>query len=744
MTIKDIYFNYNISELAYNICVVNNIETTSELKEYYTKYGSFKSIHNCNDKTNLELISICIKYFNETEDEGINSIKTYEFTIQNRTISLDRNQINKVNFYIKENFSQLSRRTQNGLARHLEGEININGLANNILSKQFFKPNTIINLGEKSILELQTYLKEVEEYIITIYNVNDENDIFLEMEMVFGNNNKKGINNLNDIQRQIINHHVNIQFSKLSNRCKNGLNSFLEKQINIDKIADKIFLNTGFNFKSIENIGLATFRELELFSNSIKLFANEVIEIDEEEKLTELNLKFFLIENFKNLDINQDIIPKNSIFSIIQFLTEKEALFGKNENYIFKNGLLIYKDFIPQNLEQLSKNTYLTKERCRQIRVKLLEQLQDKLAAVRLFGQSFFTKYNFDLDAPIIYINDDIASQINTLDETNFSKHFITFICSFFYKNEYKLIGDSTDVMITKDFTIRTRYTWRNLFLISFKLSETFDFRKFIEDIDKRTLESINETYKINVRNFISIILKSDDPILLEEIFPICKMLLIEELGINLDNEENIIFERNSYKTLPEYAYEALEILGKPSHIDDINNQIKILKPDYNNAISSSILTRAMGFVPYGRASIFGLKKWDDEKENIKGGTIREIVQEFLENQPNPVHIKKITEYVLKYRPESNEYSITQNLKLEDNNRFIFYKSVYVGLESKKQEYYENSMHSSYKTIVNNESNSSKKSIQKPASSDQTNLDFPEEEKSSSLSALFKKISNSS
>ncbi len=726
MTIKDLYFNYDISEQAYNTCIANNIETTSELKEFYTKYGSFKAIQNCNDKTNLELISICIKYFDETEEENIKIVNKYEFTIQTRVISLDRNQINKINFYIKEKFLQLSRRTQNGLARHLVGEININGLANNIFSQQYFNPDRLTNLGKRSVPELETYLELVADFIIKIYNVNDENNISIEKEMVSENQIAKDIKNLNDLQRQIINHHITIQFSKLSNRCKNGLNSFLEKQIDIDKIADKIFLNTSFNFKSIENIGLATFRELELFSNSIKIFVNEVIEIEEEEKLTELNLNYFLKEKYTDLEINQDLLQKNSIFSIIQFLIEKGVLFGNNENYIFKNGLLIYEDFIPQNLEQLSKNTYLTKERCRQIRLKLLEQLQEKLNIIFLYEKNYFIKYNFDLDAPIIYINDDIASQINALDETNFSKHFITLICSFFYKNEYKLIGDSGDVMITKDFNIRTRYTSKNLYLISNKFASVFDFIKFIDDVDTKNLESIKETYRINFRSYISDILKSDDSILLEKIIPICKMLLIEELGIYLDNEENIVFERNSYKTLPEYAYEALEILGKPSHIDEINNQIKILKPDYNNAISSSILNRAMGFVPYGRASIFGLKKWDDEKENIKGGTIREIVQEFLENQPNPVHIKKITEYVLIYRPESNEYSITQNLKLEDKNRFVFYKSGFVGLESKKQEYYDNSLHSSYKTIVNINFNKSINNTQKPARSDQTNLDFPD------------------
>jgi hypothetical protein len=203
-------------------------------------------------------------------------------------------------------------------------------------------------------------------------------------------------------------------------------------------------------------------------------------------------------------------------------------------------------------------------------------------------------------------------------------------------------------------------------------------------------------------------------------------MLINEELGIYLDDEEKITFERNTFKTLPEYAYEALEILGKPSHIDEINKQIKILKPDYNNTIKNTTLKREFGFVPYGRASIFGLKKWDYEKENIKGGTIRSIVQEFLENHSAPVNIKKITEFVLKYRPESNSSSIRSNLMLDEHNTFIFFKDSFVGLKSKKQEYYGNSLLNSNKNLESITFNKSESNNSKASISDQTSIDFPE------------------
>jgi len=724
MTLKEIYSNNEISARAFNTCVDNKIKTISELREIYSNYGSFKPIRNCGEKTNLELISICLKYFDDNEIKGLKDLNSDEVPIQIMITSLNQNQQNLINNYIVENYSKLSHRTKIGLETFLEGEISLNGFFENIFSKESFKPSKLTNLGIKSIPELETYIKGVESYIIKIHNLKDENELLLEKALTLENKLERQFKKLNHLQIQIVNHHIQKQFHKLSTRSQNALSTFLERQIDIYNISDRIFLNANFNFKTIENIGAGAYGELELFKNEIKLFINEIIEIDKEKKLIELKLKLFLEEEFYDVEIDQNILPHNSIFSIIQFLIDKQAFLGSNKNYILKNGLLIHENFTPQNLIQLSENTKLTKERCRQIRVKLLEELEDNLSFFKRYNQDLVANYNIDFHLPSIYITDEIASKINAFDETKFTKQFITFIFSFFCKKEYELVGNPEDVLITTDCRVRQRYAWKNLYLVSNKLSKVFDFGKFIEDINEKISTPINKTFSLNCRSYSLFFFKSEDYTLIDEIIPICKMLLNVEFGIFLDKEENIIIERNTIKTLPEYAYEALEILGKPSHIDEINKQIKILKPDYINNIKNTTLKREFGFVPYGRASIFGLKKWDYEKENTKGGTIRSIAQEFLENHSAPVHIKKITEFVLKYRPESNYSSIRSNLMLDEHNIFIFFKDSFVGLKSKKQEYYENSILSSNKnpesiTLNKSESNNSKASI-----SDQTSLDF--------------------
>ena len=49
----------------------------------------------------------------------------------------------------------------------------------------------------------------------------------------------------------------------------------------------------------------------------------------------------------------------------------------------------------------------------------------------------------------------------------------------------------------------------------------------------------------------------------------------------------------------------------------------------------------------------------------------------------SPKHISEISNYILKYRSNSSEYSIAQNLKLEENGTFIFFTNGHIGLSNK-------------------------------------------------------------
>ena len=179
--------------------------------------------------------------------------------------------------------------------------------------------------------------------------------------------------------------------------------------------------------------------------------------------------------------------------------------------------------------------------------------------------------------------------------------------------------------------------------------------------------EKIEESYSFNFKSYLYKFLTKNNIDILNIAFPIAEKIVNDEFEIYLDLEENITFKRNTIKLTYKYAYEALEQLGKPSKVKEIFEKVLELHPNYNTeeAKVRVSMKRKNGFVPIGRKSVFGLKKWEKELDNFKGGTIRNIVEEYLSQFTEPKKILDITNHVLKYRPKSNQYSILQNLKLD-------------------------------------------------------------------------------
>ncbi|MEG0124344.1 MAG: hypothetical protein RR665_02575, partial [Malacoplasma sp.] len=528
------------------------------------------------------------------------------------------------------------------------------------------------------------FLKEIKIFIINLsqnsVDCKIENSLFLEKnsDIVYL------IEKLNRKQRQIINNHISILTENLTVRSRNAVLLFLDAEPNLILLKENVFSKLIFDVNSLKNVGETSIPELNEYFNEIKNFIKEVYRKSDENELLTLEIIFFLKSRFKNLDTSILLDKQSSIFSLVEILIEKNCLLKDSDTIILKNTFKLYNDSVFLTLEDISQTINLTRERVRQIRNSLFTKFINKLQFLIFFDKNTLLKYRLNYDNNSIIINEQTASFINSIDGTNFSKQFITLIISVILQNEFIIVGGIDDVLILKDSNARFRHNWRNIYLIKKEIYKSFEIEKFIEDIYFRRNDRNDETYKFNFKSYLTRFLKNEDYSIFDEIFPFCEKIISEEFSMFLNISEEITFERNTFKTLPEYAYEALEMLGKPSHISAINEQIKILKPDYENEIANTALSKSRGFISFSRTSTFGLKKWELESNTIKGGTIRSIAEEFLLKNDKPMHISDISEYVLIYRPESNEKSILYNLKMEDNNRFLFFRQAFIGLKRKK------------------------------------------------------------
>lgn len=579
MTIEEIHKAKKISVRTYNICKSNDLNTISEIKDFYLKNKSFEKLQNCGRKSNMELIGICVRYFSGKEKSN--------------------SEANK-----KDNFKEI-------------------------------------------------------------------------------------IDSLTRIQREVLNSFISENTNNLSVRSRNGVCKFLNGNFKIKNFANRIFLSDSFDVSEIKNIGLKSSRELENYFNIIKEIIYKVNAVTEEKELTKLRNKFLIEKKFEEIQIPDDILEIESLFKIIDYLLYQNVLFDKTQTIIIKNALKVYYNQNEKSLEEISNIVNLSRERVRQIKKVCLSDLFNNLLFISNFNDDLFQKYSIDVESKFIDINSDVVELINFTNGTNFSREFITYILAAYLNDSFSIVGNYEDVLQPKYFKSLNRHNWNNLYLIEKGLAVEFDFTSFINDISNRKNARIEESYSFNFKSYLSNFLTNNKIDFIDLLFPICEKIINEEFEIYLDLDDNILFKRNTTKQVYEYAFEALEQLGKPSKVKLIFKKVKELHPHYDTSESGirASMKRSNGFVPIGRKSVFGLKKWESELDNFKGGTIREITRDYLSLKQTPIHIQQLANHISKFRPKTYPRSILDNLKADESGEFIFLKQSFIGLSTKSKVY---------------------------------------------------------
>lgn len=543
--------------------------------------------------------------------------------------------------------------------------------------------------NNKSFEKLRNCGRKSNEELIEICNkYPDEYFENKEIEVKEENPLKSIISNLTRVQREVINSFIFVNTNSLSVRSKNAISLHLKNNLKVKNFTEKVLLSESFNVQNIKNVGAKCVPEIEIYISIINDFIFEVSQTRDENYLIALKNKYLIQRTFDIPLVPSEILESESIFQLTEFLLNQNAFFDETQTVIVKRALKLFNNQKELTLDEIAEQVNLSRERVRQIRKLCLEDLFNKLLFISNFNDDLFQKYSIDVESMYIDINTDILNKINQSNNTNFSREFITFILSAYLKDSFSLVGNYEDVLQPKYFNSRNRHNWNNFYLVEKELSLEFDFTSFTNDISNRVSDRIEESYSFNFKSYLSKFLSNNNIDILELLFPICEVVINEEFEIYLDLEENINFKRNTSRQAHEYAFEALEHLGKPSKVKEIFQKVIELHPNYETeeAKIRVSMKRKNGFVPIGRKSVFGLKKWESELDNFKGGTIRDIVEEYLMQFAEPKHISDITEHVLKYRPKSNQYSILQNLKLEESGLYIFFKGSHIGLTTKKYE----------------------------------------------------------
>ena len=485
---------------------------------------------------------------------------------------------------------------------------------------------------------------------------------------------------LTPLQKEIINSYIQMITANLPLRLKNTLDMYFTEGISLPSFYD-FYIQSQEKTIKIKGIGRRNTLDLNIYFDKIKYFIIEISKVEDPDK----------IMVFKEMCVNQNIYPIENIptavtrlgfFKVVDHLLTTPTLFDENKIRLFSNAFRFYQDSTGLKLREIGKQMQITHERVRQIRNQVICDLFKKLPVIRAFNDDLLIQGKIDVSGDVISLTPEQVAWINQKSHTNFTENFIYFILCI-YLERYEIVGNLSDVLYPHFSKKKNRHNWKRIYLVSKLLCPYFDWEGFVAAISLLLEAKIDKQYEISLKEKVADFMRERMD-LLERIAPVVALILKEEFALEVDGD-SIIIPRNTYKQINEYAYEALEALGTPSYVEEIAAKVKELYPETNftHAGIRSSLKREYGFVPIGRSSFFGLKKWEATVENFKGGTIRHIVKEFLQQEERPLTLQQITNYLIQYRPNTNSKSVLTNLKADASDTFAFFRNSLIGLKSK-------------------------------------------------------------
>jgi len=456
------------------------------------------------------------------------------------------------------------------------------------------------------------------------------------------------------------------------------MNERISKVLN-DKLSDLSILDylnffENFDIKKIRGVGVSKSYQFELFIGHLKFIIQKALKNTNYLKSFEFLpdvLNYYTNGKYNINQIINDCLDENKqmiyFFRLINNLLETNFFGDEGDINILKNRESIFNSISKKPMHIISKDFNLTSERIRQLSIEIENKFWNKIELLEfIIGRDrIIYKDYLEFNNGIIDI-DSIA--LNKIEKNDFTFDFIYKIFYFILKDKYQPISVS-------------RKNVKKNFLVDFKFKD-INFQELIDNIERIVETSPIFKIKFNIEEF----LKSQN-LTYEGSLKDLKDLLYELVKTTFnaipESNGNLILER-SYKYMYEYAYEILYEEGKPMTLQQLFKKIESRYPGIVKNIEAlrGNMQSSDKFIYFGRSSTYGLKEWE-VKGLFKGGTIKQIVEEFLNILDRPAHISEITEYVNKYR-KTNEFNVMGNLKFDNNNKFEFFNSGFVGLKYKK------------------------------------------------------------
>lgn len=637
--IDSLYTDEKISAEAYLFCLDHNIESLDDLKAFIS----------CHDRDYING-----KVYDEIRLYCIDSTPEADIKQQEPSLIIDKTseELAKTYLIYKSQLSVRTRNVLNGLEFELDFPSNafFNFLLYNETPRDSFKK--LRNAGTRTISELMSIIKSIKGHKSDIV-IDESSTTAIEKEEQL----------LTQDQDCILDIILGKTLQNISVRSRNALNSIRKQHNNFTEFY-KTISSPDFDIIGQKNVGKGCVAD---FKNVISMLT-DALNLVQKEDFGDIK-RLLLIESIFGLSEDQAQQICNTvnskieypIFAIINSLIEsddKMRVVANKQISIYNNQVIVERNEVASMLG-------ITQERVRQLKSTYLQQITEWVDnwqnAMNDICHQYTNAYSLEYD-------DDAIAKINQLERVDFNSNFIHAILHFMRPNDTEIIGDMHQVLLN------TRSIENSLYVISKQLYDQFDFEAFINDISKKLHCKVFDSYNINIREHILLFFKSTIEFeQISDILDICRKIIYKSFGLIIQ-DDILHIEQNAIKNIPDILEDILRTNNRIMSLDELYDEIEYQYPGITkNKISlrGSIL-RNPNIVAISRTSNYTLKEWSHTE--LRGGTIRDIVFDFLNKLDAPQSIEIITEHVLQFRSTTNSDSIYTNMLFDQTKRFSLYE----------------------------------------------------------------------
>jgi hypothetical protein len=594
----------------------------TNLVKYYNKNKHFLEIDHCGKKSNKELIQLSKLILSDREHSSVNTI-------------------NNVDFF--KGGPKLSKRASNIFIKKFEKS------EEKLVS--FFEKNghflNVRNCGSKTSNELVDYAKSI---------INKKLIIDEESIQKYYDQSK----NLESKERHFLDCYIKFLCEKNEITELSFKELIFEKSQSSDKIEQIKFYILHY---------LNSLRK----GNSVNQYA--------------LNL---ILNRFELTNNAQDYIVDNKLHLLKLFKDVSKSIFNNTELYILQYYLnYSLNKRKHETLKSTGKALDLSSERIRQISNEIIKSFREKFFQFHLLQPLVDLNEYYGSESHIITLDNELVISLNKTQKTNYNHLLINKLFEIIFYDKYSLLGDENNYHSVQRHRKNLNFSWSYLF--SKQIKGDLHLKKFFLRIEELIEKNHSSTHEYSLKYLLFDFSKSNSLLKMKEYYSPIKNVLRREFDIIISRDNKFKIRRNTKRKNYEYALEILEEMEPSKQGYDIDVIVgKILDKFGVNFFKKkeslrSAINNSNQFIYFGRSSHYGLKKWEVEFNGIKGGTIKEIVKEYVSKHSQPKHIGEIAKEVKKYRETTSEH-IHTNLKLDPHDNFIFFHGGYIGLKNKNYE----------------------------------------------------------